>query len=171
MEALMLSQVRESNIINFYAACMNPHTGDLMMVSELAKYGSLCTFLQKYQVSFRTRLRLAAAVARGVYQLHKNKIVHRDLAARNILVTVVENPPKNPASGDSTPSHSSKAGFPPASSRSSSSSQAPPQLLPSEEARLTVKIADFGFVNFLLQTALLGLVCFLFLFFVFCFVV
>lgn len=34
------------------------------------------------------KIHYLSGIAKGMYHLHKNKIVHRDLAARNILVRI-----------------------------------------------------------------------------------
>lgn len=48
--------------------------------------GSLDKAIAKKSVTFEMKIHYLSGIAKGMYHLHKNKIVHRDLAARNILV-------------------------------------------------------------------------------------
>jgi serine/threonine protein kinase len=52
--------------------------------------GSLDKAIAKKSVTFEMKIHYLSGIAKGMYHLHKNKIVHRDLAARNILVRKYE---------------------------------------------------------------------------------
>ncbi len=51
--------------------------------------GSLDKVLSTSKVPFATKVQYLSGVAKGLFHLHKNKIVHRDIAARNVLVSTI----------------------------------------------------------------------------------
>ena len=59
-----------------------------MMISQLMRFGSVVSFMQKYRESVNEKMLLmwAQQIAEGMNYLESRAIVHRDLAARNILV-------------------------------------------------------------------------------------
>ncbi len=57
-----------------------------MMIMEFCDGGSLDSLVFKKNPPMNEKIHLLSGIAKGIYHLHKNKIVHRDLAARNVLV-------------------------------------------------------------------------------------
>ncbi len=89
-EASILSQLHHKNIIRFWGIAKSQ--GTLLMVMELAKYGSLRDYLMKHPEKFpvETISSVATQVANGLAYLHSHNIVHRDLGLRNILLIKME---------------------------------------------------------------------------------
>jgi STE20-like kinase len=60
---------------------------NIVMIMEFCDGGSLDTLVFKNKIDMKDKIHHLSGIAKGIYHLHKNKIVHRDLAARNILVS------------------------------------------------------------------------------------
>eukprot|EP01089_Gocevia_fonbrunei_P009359 TRINITY_DN2163_c0_g1_i6.p1 TRINITY_DN2163_c0_g1~~TRINITY_DN2163_c0_g1_i6.p1 ORF type:complete len:488 (+),score=108.41 TRINITY_DN2163_c0_g1_i6:436-1899(+) len=87
-EVDILARLRHQNIVQFYAACVDPDK-DVFILTEWADNGDLFNFLQKNKTStWRQRLSFAMDSARGLVYLHENKpvLLHRDMKSLNILI-------------------------------------------------------------------------------------
>jgi predicted Ser/Thr protein kinase len=60
---------------------------NIVMIMEFCDGGSLDTLVFKNKIDMKDKIHHLSGIAKGIYHLHKNKIVHRDLAARNILLS------------------------------------------------------------------------------------
>ncbi|CAD5205540.1 unnamed protein product [Bursaphelenchus okinawaensis] len=87
-EAAVMSKMKHENLVRMYGIVLD--TKAVMLISELALYGSLLECLRKpagdlpYAVD--KLCDFALQIARGMNYLNSKKVVHRDLAARNVLV-------------------------------------------------------------------------------------
>jgi len=86
-EIQLMCKIRpHSNVVQFQGFC--EHGGQIFVVTELCKGGSLFTFLHSgAPMDSKMILTILTGIASGVNHLHKQGIIHRDLAARNILLT------------------------------------------------------------------------------------
>jgi len=86
MEASFLSRLaQQPNIVRYVGSCM--HDKELWVASELMLGGSLDKLIQSPSpLSWAQRVMMALGAAKGVSQLHSQRILHRDLAARNFLI-------------------------------------------------------------------------------------
>jgi epidermal growth factor receptor len=84
-EAKLMASVNHKYCLQLTALCL---AEPIMLVSQLMRYGSAVSFLQKYRESVSEKMLLVwvQQIAEGMSYLESRGIVHRDLAARNILV-------------------------------------------------------------------------------------
>ena len=90
-EVVMFETLRHPCIVNFIGAVTMP--GSLGMVTELCKYGSLCSAMKKYGPSVWTmgmKVKALYDCARAMDFLHQSSIIHRDLKPDNMLVSSLE---------------------------------------------------------------------------------
>jgi serine/threonine protein kinase len=80
-----MASVNHKYCLQLSALCL---AEPIMMISQLMRFGSVVSFLQKYRESVNEKMLLvwAQQIAEGMNYLESRAIVHRDLAARNILV-------------------------------------------------------------------------------------
>ncbi|ESW11439.1 hypothetical protein PHAVU_008G030100 [Phaseolus vulgaris] len=86
-EIELLCQLRHPNIISLIGFCN--HKKEKIVVYEYTSNGSLCSHLQRGELSWKKRLEICIGVARGLHYLHagaKRTIVHRNIHPRNILL-------------------------------------------------------------------------------------
>lgn len=83
-EAEAVASLNHPNIVQVYE--VNRHDGNPYFSLEYIEGGTLGTFLNQGQLSFRDSARLIERIARGVAVAHENQIVHRDLKPANILL-------------------------------------------------------------------------------------
>ncbi|MFN7097204.1 MAG: protein kinase, partial [Gammaproteobacteria bacterium] len=85
-EVKILSNLRSRYVTRFYAACLEPSRGCILM--EYVGGGTLHAYLAANpKLDLIKRYDLTVEIARGLYYLHANKVLHRDLKSANILVT------------------------------------------------------------------------------------
>ena len=84
-EAKVMASVNHKYCLQLSALCL---AEPIMMISQLMRFGSVVSFMQKYRESVNEKMLLmwAQQIAEGMNYLESRAIVHRDLAARNILV-------------------------------------------------------------------------------------
>jgi len=86
-EVNMFDEFCHPNIVSFIGAVWFP--GSLALVTELCKYGSLPSSMEKQPEVWDTRLKMKAMYdcACAMNFLHESSIMHRDLKPDNLLVT------------------------------------------------------------------------------------
>ena len=90
-EVGMFETLRHPCIVNFIGAITMP--GSLGMVTELCRYGSLCSAMKKYGPTVWTmgmKVKALYDCARAMDFLHQSSIIHRDLKPDNMLVSSLE---------------------------------------------------------------------------------
>jgi len=81
---LMTSLRSHPNVVTLLGVTSDP----LSIILEFLDGGSLYSYLQSGQNIPEARIKaIILGIARGLYHLHKEKIIHRDVAARNVLLT------------------------------------------------------------------------------------
>ncbi|CAD5208325.1 unnamed protein product [Bursaphelenchus xylophilus] len=87
-EAAVMSKMKHENLVRMYGIVLD--TKAVMLISELAPYGSLLECLRKpaweHPFAVDRLCDFALQIARGMEFLIAKKVIHRDLAARNVLV-------------------------------------------------------------------------------------
>ncbi|XP_068487984.1 receptor-like protein kinase ANXUR2 [Phaseolus vulgaris] len=86
-EIELLCQLRHPNIISLTGFCNKKK--EKIVVYEYTSNGSLCSHLQRGELSWKKRLEICIGVARGLHYLHagaKRTIVHRNIHPGNILL-------------------------------------------------------------------------------------
>ena len=80
-----MASVNHKYCLQLTALCL---AEPIMLISQLMRYGSAVSFLQKYYDSVSEKMLLvwSQQIAEGMNYLESRAIVHRDLAARNILI-------------------------------------------------------------------------------------
>lgn len=89
MEIQMLSCYRHKNLISLFGFC--DENGEMILVYEHAKNGSLDRYLSSTQLSWMQRLQISIGTAHGLNYLHngvgpKHRVLHRDIKSSNILL-------------------------------------------------------------------------------------
>ncbi|CAG8572828.1 2079_t:CDS:2 [Diversispora eburnea] len=76
------------NIINFYGISIDPSTETYYIVLQYARNGDLSAYLKKNfkSLDWKTKIKMAKDITRGLRYIHKENIVHKDLHSKNILV-------------------------------------------------------------------------------------
>eukprot|EP00468_Gymnochlora_sp_CCMP2014_P006508 CAMPEP_0167754224 /NCGR_PEP_ID=MMETSP0110_2-20121227/8149_1 /TAXON_ID=629695 /ORGANISM="Gymnochlora sp., Strain CCMP2014" /LENGTH=332 /DNA_ID=CAMNT_0007640075 /DNA_START=985 /DNA_END=1980 /DNA_ORIENTATION=- len=88
-EAFLCHRIRHENVVDFLGMCISPP--NLYLVFEWCTHRSLLQMLLdivRTKLSWRTRIRFALEVARGLNALHEAGVVHRDVKTENVLVTL-----------------------------------------------------------------------------------
>ena len=62
----------------------------LLLVLSYCEHGSLLNYLDRFNVSLASKLRLSRDLAAGMAHVAHCKMIHRDIAARNVLITAAE---------------------------------------------------------------------------------
>jgi len=91
-EAFLCHRVRHPHVVEFLGMCVSPP--NLYLVFEWCTHRSLLNMLldlSNTKLPWRTRVRFALEVAKGLNALHKIGAVHRDVKTENILVTLNQN--------------------------------------------------------------------------------
>eukprot|EP00884_Botryococcus_braunii_P020299 jgi/Botrbrau1/6953/Bobra.0215s0030.1 len=88
-EALLLSQLRHPNIVNFLGYCIS--NDKTMVVTELCEGGDLCKAMRRTRQTkafswYMRGSKVALDVARGIAYLHHMGIIHYDIKPSNILL-------------------------------------------------------------------------------------
>ena len=97
-EITCMCGLNHKNLIKLYGIVLNSSASNniVMMVTELAPFGSLLNFLRDIKEKKKKSVALAQLysyifqVACGMEYLESKKLIHRDLAARNLLLFTVE---------------------------------------------------------------------------------
>ena len=86
-EALVVSQLKHENIVQFFGICLDIEEDCLIM--ELIKGGELLDYLRSngHLLTLDDQINMCSDVVKGCVYLEEKKVVHRDLAARNCLLT------------------------------------------------------------------------------------
>lgn len=84
-EVQIMSRLRSPNVVQLYAACIEPENPCLVM--EYMEHGSLYHYLKKNKLNTLQKKQIALDIAKGMLYLHKNEIFHRDLKSANVLLT------------------------------------------------------------------------------------
>mmetsp|Transcript_27859 Transcript_27859/g.67725 ORF Transcript_27859/g.67725 Transcript_27859/m.67725 type:complete len:948 (-) Transcript_27859:175-3018(-) len=88
-EAFLCHRIRHPNVVEFLGMCVSPP--NLYLVFEWCTHRSLLAMLldlSNTKLSWRTRVRFALEVAKGLTALHTLGVVHRDVKTENVLVTL-----------------------------------------------------------------------------------
>lgn len=87
-EILLMSTMHHPNVLVFLGAVLDPEAGNMCLVTELCRNGTLHSFLHSESpMDWRTRLRMCTDVARGMHYLHgRAGIIQRDLKSANLLL-------------------------------------------------------------------------------------
>lgn len=86
-EAMLMINLRHSNIVNIYGVCTLKQP--IMIVSELCEHGDLLNFLDSEmgeQLTYPKVFQLIEEVSYGMEYMEECCYIHRDLACRNVLV-------------------------------------------------------------------------------------
>jgi predicted Ser/Thr protein kinase len=87
-EAALLINLRpHPNVVQILGVSKSTDGVNTVMIMEYCDGGSLDKVLSTSKMSFATKVQYLSGVAKGLYHLHKNKIIHRDIAARNVLLS------------------------------------------------------------------------------------
>ena len=88
-EAAALLQVEKHPcIVGLLAACVDPRSGAMQLVTELCPLGSLDVFLERQPITGRHKIAFIQSMCHGVEGLAQAGWVHGDISARNVLVAV-----------------------------------------------------------------------------------
>nr|GMD52994.1 probable leucine-rich repeat receptor-like protein kinase IMK3 [Ipomoea batatas] len=96
-EVNSLGKIRHPNILALRAYYLGPK-GEKLLVFDYMPRGSLATFLHARRpddspINWRTRMRIAKGIARGLLFLHNNvKLIHGNLTSGNVLLDENANP-------------------------------------------------------------------------------
>ncbi|KAG0261488.1 hypothetical protein DFQ27_002920, partial [Actinomortierella ambigua] len=84
-EITVLESLRDKHIIQFYGT--TEHKSRLVLVMEFAEGGSLEGVIQRGQLDWPNKSRIAQEVVRGLAYIHHKEVLHRDLKSMNVLLT------------------------------------------------------------------------------------
>src|SRR6266540_3512996 len=75
------------NVVQCYGMSKDPKTGNIIIVMDYKKRGSLRHYLDKnyYSMSSEEKLYILHKIAKGLHNIHKQGLVHRDFHSGNIL--------------------------------------------------------------------------------------
>ncbi|KAF9976048.1 hypothetical protein BGZ73_009207 [Actinomortierella ambigua] len=79
-----IERLRHPNVIQFYKIIR--HEGKSYLLMELAANGSLEDFINKKQLKWTDKTRIAHEIARGLEYIHSKGILHRDLKSADVLL-------------------------------------------------------------------------------------
>ncbi|KAJ0467275.1 putative protein kinase RLK-Pelle-CrRLK1L-1 family [Helianthus annuus] len=88
-EIMMLSRYKHEHLISLLGFCKDD--GEKILVYEYASHGSLDRHLSSTSLTWRQRLNICLAAARGISYLHdpngtQQRVLHRDIKSSNILL-------------------------------------------------------------------------------------
>jgi hypothetical protein len=88
-EILLMSTMNHQNVLMFVGAVFDRDAGNICLVTEICKRGTLYDVLHSEEpLSWPRRLKMARDIALGMDYLHnKAGIIQRDLKSQNLLVT------------------------------------------------------------------------------------
>ena len=85
-EALVVSQLKHENIVQFFGICLDIED---CLIMELMEGGELLDYLRSNHPSLTldNQINMCFDIVKGCVYLEEKNVVHRDLAARNCLLT------------------------------------------------------------------------------------
>eukprot|EP00759_Apiculatamorpha_spiralis_P047975 PhF_6_TR43387/c0_g1_i1/m.66588 len=87
-ELLMVATLDHINIVRYYHASLNTHSGLLDIFMEFVQGGSLGNLVKRLDEPLNETVvrRYAKQILAGIHYLHENGIIHRDIKADNVLL-------------------------------------------------------------------------------------
>jgi serine/threonine protein kinase/WD40 repeat protein len=84
IEAQVLARLHHPHIVPVYQ--VGEHDGQLFLLMEYVRGGSLAQYLGGRTLPFQQAARLVEKLARAIHYAHQNGVIHRDLKPANILL-------------------------------------------------------------------------------------
>ncbi|KAG0233964.1 hypothetical protein BGW41_001262, partial [Actinomortierella wolfii] len=81
----LLEKLRDRYIIQFYGTTY--HENKLVLVMDFAEGGSLQRAIERRQLDWPNKIRIAQEIIQGLAFIHHQNILHRDLKSGNVLLT------------------------------------------------------------------------------------